>query len=225
MNAKRIGVMVLVVVAIFALALNVVGAQDNQGNGNGNGNGNQNGNGYGQGNANQYGSANRPGQTAGNGAGYQGGRNADAAFGMGIHQNLPAATVDVLPPEVVDLMLAGWLDEQHAYAVYGVIMDEFGDLRPFVNIQRSETQHIAAWEYLFDRYGIEVPALPSFDLPTFSSVSDACTAGAATESVNFELYDTMLAVFEPYPDLLQVAESLRDASEFNHLPVLEQCAG
>lgn len=220
MNTKRIGIMVLVVVAIFALALNVVGAQDNPGNGNGNGN--QNENGYGQGSANRNGSANQP---AGDGVGYQGGRNPDAAFGMGLHQNLPAATVDVLPPEVVNLMLAGWLDEQHAYAVYGVIMDEFGELRPFVNIQRSETQHIAAWEFLFDRYGIEVPAVPSFDLPTFSSVTDACTAGAATEIVNFELYDTMLATFEPYPDLLQVAQSLRDASEFNHLPALEQCAG
>ena len=225
MNAKRIGIMVLVVVAVFALALSVVGAQDNSGNGYGNGNGNQTGNGYGQGSANRNGSANQPGQTAGNGVGYQGGRNPDAAFGMGLHQNLPAATVDVLPPEVVDLMIAGWLDEQHAYAVYGVIMDEFGDVRPFVNIQRSETQHIAAWEYLFYRYGIEVPAVPSFDLPAFSSVTDACVAGAATESVNFELYDTMLATFEPYPDLMQVAQSLRDASEFNHLPALEQCAG
>jgi hypothetical protein len=121
-------------------------------------------------------------------------------------------------------MIAGWADEQHAYAAYGAVIDQYGAVRPFVNIQRSEVQHITAWETLFDRYGIAVTDVPAFDLPEFASLSDACAVGAAAEVANFDLYDTMLAAFEPYPDLAYVAQSLRDASEFSHLPAFEMCA-
>ncbi len=144
--------------------------------------------------------------------------------GSGLLLNLPDAVVDELPQDVVDLYwwLAGY--EQHACAVYGAVIDQFGAVRPFTNIQRSEAQHIAAWETLFARYGIAVPPLPTFDLPVFTSVSEACSIGATAEVANSGLYDTMLTVFQPYPDVQYVAQSLRDASEFSHLPAFENCA-
>jgi hypothetical protein len=89
----------------------------------------------------------------------------------------------------------------------------------------SELQHIDAWENLFTRYGIAVPEVPVFDVPSFGSVSEACAIGAAAEIANFDLYDSMMVAFEPYPDLLFVAQALRDASEFNHFPAFENCAG
>ena len=208
MKAKRISIIVLALVAVFSLSFSAVAAQSGAGNGNGNGSGNG----------------------SGRGSGYQGGRTGDTgrggnALGAGLYLNLPPASAEELSQETIDLMIDGWSDEQHAYAVYGAVIEQFGAVRPFTNIQRSEAQHIAAWETLFARYGIPVPEVPAFDLPTFSSVTEACAVGAEAETANFDLYDTMLAAFEPYPDLLYVAQSLRDASEFSHLPAFEMCAG
>lgn len=145
--------------------------------------------------------------------------------GTGMYTSLPPATVEELPQEIVDLMIEGWLDEQHAYAAYEAIMAQFGDIAPFVNIQQAEVQHAAAWEFLFDRYGIPVPEVPEFEIQTFASPEEACALGAEAEIANFALYDEMLEAFEPYPDLYQVALALRNASEFNHLPAFETCAG
>lgn len=203
MNTKRIFIIMLALAAVFALGLSAVSAQNGPGNGTGNG--------------------------SGQGNGYQGGRNADAPRGNnnggGLYLNLPPASTDELSQDIIDLIIDGWIDEQHAYAVYGSVIDKFGAVRPFVNIQRSEAQHIAAWEMMFVRYGIAMPEVPVFDLPEFTSLSEACAVGAEAEVANFDLYDTMLAAFEPYPDLLYVAQALRDASEFNHLPAFEVCAG
>ena len=217
MNAKRIFIAVLALMAVLMLGISVVSAQGNPGNGNGNGSGQ--GNGY-QGGRNS---------DAPRGSNAGGGRNTNAPRGNntggGLYLNLPPASTDELPQAITDLMIDGWMDEQHAYAVYGSIIDQFGAVRPFVNIQRSETQHIAAWEMLFVRYGIAIPEVPAFDLPEFASLTEACTVGAEAEVANFDLYDTMIAAFEAYPDLQYVTQNLRDVSEFNHLPAFERCAG
>lgn len=149
----------------------------------------------------------------------------NGANGAGIGSSLPPASVEALPQEIVDLMIAGWLDEQHAYAAYESIMTQFGEVAPFANIQQAEVQHAAAWEFLFERYGIPLPELPVFDIPMFASVQEACALGAEAEIANFALYDDMLTAFEPYPDIYQVALALRNASEFNHLPAFQACTG
>ena len=145
--------------------------------------------------------------------------------GTGFYTGLPPATTDQLPQAIIDLMIAGWLDEQNAYAAYESIMDQFGENAPFVNIQQAELQHAAAWEFLFDRYDIAVPDVPAFEIPTFATVQDACSLAADAEIANFALYDEMLEAFSSYPDIYQVALALRNASEFNHLPAFENCAG
>mgnify|MGYP002713172100 CR=1 FL=1 len=144
--------------------------------------------------------------------------------GTGMYTSMPPASEGDLPQEVVDLMVDGWLDEQHAYAVYESVIAQFGEVAPFVSIQNAEAQHSAAWEFLFDRYGIETPEVPTFDVPEFATLADACSAAADAEIANFGLYDTMLDTFAEYPDLYQVALALRNASEFNHLPAFQACA-
>lgn len=152
------------------------------------------------------------------------GKGNHGGMGAGVAGSLPPASVDELPQDVIDLMIAGWIDEQHAYAAYESIMAQFGNIAPFSNIQRAEVQHAAAWEMLFARYNIAIPAVPTFEIPTFVSVEEACALGAEAEIANFELYDEMMTAFAPYPDVYQVAQSLRDASEFGHLPAFEVCA-
>ncbi len=159
-----------------------------------------------------------------NGAGNQNGQ-ASRGASAGLYTNLPPAVEGEVPEEVVALMGDGWLDEVHALAVYQAILEQFGDVAPFSNILEAEAQHQAAWEFLFDRYGLTVPEVPAFDIPEFASLQDACAAAAAAEIANFELYDEMLEAFADYPDIYQIVLALRNASEFNHLPAFENCAG
>lgn len=145
--------------------------------------------------------------------------------GTGFYATLPPAYEGELPQAVIDLMISGWLDEQTAFAVYEGVMAQFGEATPFVSIQQAEAQHISAWEFLFDRYNITLPELPTVEVPEFASLTEACQIGADAEIANFGLYDTMLEAFAEYPDLYQVTLALRNASEFNHLPAFELCAG
>jgi hypothetical protein len=161
------------------------------------------------------------GITAGNGSASG---NGMVAGNGGYYATLPPTTGVELSDSMIAAMTAGWLDEQHAYATYEAIINQFGNIAPFVNIQRSEAQHIASWELMFDRYGVELPAVPEFDTPEFATLSAACQAAADAEIANFGLYDTMLATLSDFPDMVQVITTLRNASEFSHLPAFQNCA-
>lgn len=192
-----------------------VGAGGQQGNGNGiGGNGNGNGNGIGvqqgqqQGQQGQYGGANQG--------------SSQQMFNL----TLPPATPGELPADVVDAITAGLLDEYHAYAVYQAVIDQFGTVRPFTNTQRSEAQHAAMLEFIFERYGVALPTYAGLDtVPQFESLSDACSLGVQAEIANYGLYDQWIETVQDYPDIVQVFTTLRDASQYQHLPAFEQCAG
>lgn len=217
----------MIVLGVLAIAISAAAAQ-------GNGNGNDPGGGAGNG-------PNGPNNGPANGNGPNGPPWQDEDWQPNANRNrerwnaqqracegsftcLPPAYEGDLPQRVIDLMIQGWTDEQVAVATYGALIEQFGAEPPFSNIQRAEQQHIAAWEFLFDRYDIAAPELPEVTAPQFASKAAACQAGADLEIANFGLYDTMLAAFEDYPDLHQVTLALRNASEFNHLPALERCA-
>lgn len=210
---KKLTVLALIVMVLIVGAAAVY-AQGGRGQG---GNGGQGGGGSGaQGGGQQYGK---------NGQSRQG-QNGTQGGGLGgLYTNLPPAYEGELPQEIIDLMIAGWTDEQHAYAVYESVIAQFGAVRPFTNIQNAEVQHAAAWEFLFQRYGIDVPTVPTFDIPQFASLAEACALGAEAEVANFGLYDQMVEAFAQYPDIAQIAQALRDASEFQHLPAFQTCAG
>jgi hypothetical protein len=149
-----------------------------------------------------------------------------ATPGMGTPgANLPAPVDGPVPEEVVALITAGIEDEWHAYAVYDAVIDQFGAVRPFTNIQRAEAQHAAAWATIFERYDLPLPEQPVYDIPAFASLTDAYAAAADAEIANLDLYDAMLTDLAAYPDMVQVATALRAASADKHLPAFERCAG
>jgi len=144
---------------------------------------------------------------------------------LGDFSCLPAAVDGALSDEQVEAMTAGWLDEVNAQAVYAGIIEQFGALRPFVNIQAAEAQHMEAWAFLFDRYGIALPdATATVEVPEFATVTDACQFALTAEVDNAGLYDGLLATFSDYPDITQVVTALQGASEQNHTAALENCA-
>jgi len=159
-----------------------------------------------------------------NGIEWQRGQRAPQGM-MGMYAVLPPATSGELPQEVIDAMILGLQDERNAIATYEAVIETFGEVRPFVNILRAEQQHEAAWLFMFDRYGVDIPADVAPTIPTFTTAVDACAAARQVEIDNAGLYDEMLATFAPYPDLTQVTTALRNASLYNHLPAFERCAG
>lgn len=131
-----------------------------------------------------------------------------------------------LPAEVVKAMQAGILDEYHAYNVYQAVIDQFGKVRPFTNIQAAEAQHIAAWKTIFERYGVALPTVPTLTpKPTFATLANACQAAVQAETANVKLYDDMLATLKAYPDMTWVVTALKNASLQRHLPAFQRCAG
>ena len=137
---------------------------------------------------------------------------------------LPPATPGELPSDVVDALVDAMHDEQHAYAVYAMVMDQFGTVAPFDRIQAAEVQHMAALEVLFDRYDIAVPEAPTFDPLVVDSVAEACAVGVEAEIANAEMYVDLFEAVQDYPDIMAVFTRLRDASWDNHLPAFEHCA-
>jgi hypothetical protein len=130
-----------------------------------------------------------------------------------------------LPETVITAMISGLNDERIAYAMYESIMEQFGEVAPFVNIADAEARHMATWEYMFERYGVDLPPMPEIDIPQFATVRDACQYAIDAEIANRSLYDDMLATFADYPYFTLVTLALRNASDFNHLPALERCVG
>lgn len=211
--SRKTSLIVIVVIVVLAISASVIYAQGNGQRGAGGAGADNGRGGYGRG-------------AAGMGAGGNGqGTMLQLHSNLGLN-TLPPVTVGELPAAVVDAMTAGIQDEHNAYAVYQVVIDQFGAVAPFTNIQAAEAQHIAAWEFLFERYGLEAPAAQALEsVPQFASLADACQTAAAAEVANFGLYDSALETLQDYPDMVQVVTALRDASEFNHLPAFENCAG
>ncbi|HML24306.1 MAG TPA: hypothetical protein PKD09_21805 [Aggregatilinea sp.] len=162
-------------------------------------------------------------------AGQQGAGNMGAGGQVGVGQGvlccLPPAVEGDVPADVIDALTAGLSDEYNAYNIYQAVIDQFGAVRPFTNIQRAEASHIASLEFLFDRYGIAIPDVSAAVDVQFSTLADACATAADAEVANLDLYDSWIATAQNYPDMVQVFTSLRDASEFQHLPAFQNCAG
>lgn len=232
----KLGVVAMVVVMVGALSLAALTGISEAGGGRGRGRGATGGGGAGGG----FGAGTGTGipaqdgtgtggmnQGAGQGGYGAGNMNQSQGTGLGVIDlaNLPPAVPGELPADVIAALNAGLQDEYHAYAVYQAVIDQFGAVRPFTSIQAAEASHIDALAFLFERYGLAVPdAAPLTDVPVFASVTDACATGAAAEIANFALYDSWIATTQAYPDIAQIFQALRDASEFNHLPAFERCA-
>lgn len=160
------------------------------------------------------------GQGGGQGGGWGGGQ-------AGVGPLVPAASGLLggeLSESEEEALLLALTDEYKAWAVYDQVIADFGAVRPFTSIQKSETSHIAALVALFERYGLAVPAntWPG-SVPSFDSLAEACAAGVQAEVDNAALYDELFSMVDN-SDIVQVFTSLQRVSETRHLPAFERCA-
>ena len=150
-----------------------------------------------------------------------------AAIGLAIvGAGVADARTPPLPDSVIEAMNEALADERRALATYEVILDRFGDVRPFVNIARAEQWHIDMLLPLYERYGVTPPA---DDTAVAESVYTEdmlglCQIGVQAEIDNVRLYDErLLPAVAAYPDISAVMQRLRDASQENHLPAFQRC--
>lgn len=116
-------------------------------------------------------------------------------------------------------------DEYKARATYYLVLEKFGQVRPFINIVQSEERHIQALTSLFHKYNLPIPVdqWPS-QVKAPNSLVEACQNGVQGEIENREMYERLLMLTQDYPDVQRVFFNLQRASQENHLPAFQRCA-
>ncbi len=114
-------------------------------------------------------------------------------------------------------------DEYKARAMYRKMIDQFGPVRPFVNIVEAEQRHIAALLPLFEKYRIAPPEDKwTTTLRVPDTLLEACQAGVDAEIENIAMYDRLLAAVQE-DDVARVLANLQAASRERHLPAFLRC--
>ena len=104
------------------------------------------------------------------------------------------------------------------------VLDKFGDIGPFNNIIYAEQKHSDSLIQIYEKYDLAIPENNWYDkVPEFNSVKEACEAGIIAEIENIALYDDLFSQVDNQ-DITTIFTSLRDASEYKHLPAFERCA-
>lgn len=113
-------------------------------------------------------------------------------------------------------------DEYLARQEYQVIMEKYGEQRPFSNIIKAEEYHITLLKPLFETYNIDIPTDTSTKYTILpESLEEAFKAGVKAEIENIEMYESFLSQDKLPSDLKAVFENLKSASE-KHLKAFEQ---
>ena len=142
----------------------------------------------------------------------------------GMQANAQGQTIVTSLSEQEAADLAAAIQEEYtAMNTYQAVVDELGDVQPFVRIARSEQQHVNALIRVAERFGVEVPenAGEVADIE-WSTFEEACQLGVTFEQLDADLYDEILPN-TTNPMLIRVYTNLQRASLEQHLPAFEAC--
>ncbi len=185
----------------------------------GNGGNSQTGQGNGQGRQAGYGlgAGMQCGDCTGQGMGQMRGPGG-SRNGMGPGVGQSSVTLSEASVKTLDEAIQ---EEYLARATYQAILDKFGQELPFVNIVRSEGQHIAALSRQYTTHGLAVPADSWVGKVTApATIKDAFTAAIQLEKDDAALYDKLMTQVTE-PELTRVFTQLQSASLNMHLKSLE----
>ncbi len=111
-------------------------------------------------------------------------------------------------------------DEYLAKKEYELIMDKYGEQKPFSNIIEAEKTHISQLTELFNTYKITIPEDNSESYAILpKNLEDAYKTGVTAEIDNIAMYDKFLKEELPQ-DIKDTFISLRDASK-KHLAAFQ----
>ena len=137
---------------------------------------------------------------------------------------LPAGVIAGTNEAVAWEALMSPVGEYAASAMYQAVIDEFGQVEPYVTIRAAEERHISALIRQLDRYGIDVPANPYLGVVAApADLQAAAEAWAIGEIENVTMYDDLLGKSSD-SNLTRVLTNLRASSQDSHLPLFEAAA-
>lgn len=122
---------------------------------------------------------------------------------------------------IEDMLNYAIQDEYLARQEYELIMDEYGEQKPFSNIIKAEEYHIEMLKEIYEIHGYEIPEDSAIDhivLP--ESLEQAFDIGVEAEIKNIAMYELFLT-FDLPDDIKEVFIELRDGSK-NHLAAFEK---
>lgn len=154
-----------------------------------------------------------------------GGRGGYAQGAQGTGSTAPGTGISVTPLSASekDALNQAILEEYGALNLYNSVITQLGNVYPFSQIVRAEQQHVNALIRQATKYGVIVPANPGLtDAHSFTTLEEACQAGAAAEIADAALYDQLKPVMT-HTDILQVFNNLQNASLNSHLPAFQVC--
>ncbi len=115
--------------------------------------------------------------------------------------------------------------EYAAYAAYTAVIEEFGQVEPYVAIRAAELRHVEALTRQLERRGVTVPDNPYLgEVAAPADLAAAATAWADGEVANVALYDALLTQATGDETLTRVLTNLRRASLEMHLPAFRAAA-
>ena len=121
------------------------------------------------------------------------------------------------------MVLEALIDEYKSRAFYRLVINTFGEIRPFSNIVEAEDAHARTLEILCGHFGIPLPRDDWEEkLEPPSSVLEACQAGIQGEHENIAMYDRFLQQTK-VPEVLALFQRLQAASRQHHLPAFKRC--
>jgi hypothetical protein len=121
------------------------------------------------------------------------------------------------------MVLEALIDKYKSRAFYRLVINTFGEIRPFSNIVEAEDTHARALEILCGHFGIPLPRGDWEEkLEPPSSVLEACQAGIQGEHENIAMYHRFLRQ-TTVPEVLALFQRLKAASRQHHLPAFERC--
>ncbi|HGG05188.1 MAG TPA: hypothetical protein ENK28_07000 [Aliiroseovarius sp.] len=129
-----------------------------------------------------------------------------------------------------EAVLTALEDEYHAFAFYEAVIEKFGPVAPFENIQNAEASHILALTSYLTENGVAYPDNPYLNgekprLEAPATIAEACAIGVDAEIANIDLYrDNLMPAIAGKGELTAIFVALSQASEDKHLPAFTACA-
>lgn len=132
-------------------------------------------------------------------------------------------SVEPLTEAEVNALHTALDDEYLSWTTYDQVIQDFGEVRPFINIRAAEARHINALGRLYERYQVAMPKNPYIGkVDRYENVHEACKAAVEGEIANGDMYDELFKA-TTREDILQVLRNLQEASLERHLPAFQRC--
>ncbi len=129
-------------------------------------------------------------------------------------------------PTLNEMMQYAIQDEYLAHREYELIIEKFGNTKPFTNIIKAESQHIKMLSVVYEHRGLTLPRDTTANtVSTPTSLHDALQAGVQAEIDNIAMYQAFLdnpMLSKPEnAEVKTLFNSLMNASK-NHLSAFQR---